>query len=134
MIGISGALIWSKTPVANFGEVQRVHLAKPTLLTSALVPLGSFQIFLGVRKATGSYRTYSSLIKLLPWFLRVQCRTCPCAKMQPRLLRLRSRTCPWAEHSDDDDDDYKYKDVHKVRVPLVPQLVNHLLCETTACT
>ena len=53
MIGISGSLIWSKTlielilltPVVNFDEVQRAQLAKSTLLTSSLVPLGSFQIF-----------------------------------------------------------------------------------------
>ena len=31
-------------PVVNFGEVQRVQLAKSTLLTSTMVPLGSFQI------------------------------------------------------------------------------------------
>ena len=31
--------------VVNFGEVGRVQLAKPTHLTSTLVPLGSFQKF-----------------------------------------------------------------------------------------
>ena len=36
---------WCLTPVANFGEVRRAQLAKSTLLTSSLVPLGSFQIF-----------------------------------------------------------------------------------------
>ena len=30
----------------NFGEIQRVKLAKSTLLTSSLVPLGSLQVFL----------------------------------------------------------------------------------------
>ena len=51
MIGISGSLIWSKimmelifNPMVNFGEVRRAQLAKSTLLTSSLVPLGSFQI------------------------------------------------------------------------------------------
>ena len=51
VIGISGSLIWSKTlmepiliPVVNFGEVRRAQLAKSTLLTSTLVPLGSFQV------------------------------------------------------------------------------------------
>ena len=51
VIGISGFLIWSETlmelifnSVVNFGEVQRAQLAKSTLLTSPLVPLGSFQI------------------------------------------------------------------------------------------
>ena len=52
VIGISGSLIWSKTlmelifnPVVNFGEVRRAQLAKSTLLTSSLVPLGSIHIF-----------------------------------------------------------------------------------------
>ena len=52
VIGISGSLIWSKTLMelvfnscVNFGEVRRAQLAKSTLLTSTLVPLGSFQIF-----------------------------------------------------------------------------------------
>ena len=34
-----------KNPVVNIGEVRRAQLAKSTLLTSSLVPLGSFQIF-----------------------------------------------------------------------------------------
>ena len=33
------------TPVVNFGEVRRVQLAKSTLLSSTLVPLGSFRSF-----------------------------------------------------------------------------------------
>ena len=33
------------TPLVNFGEVRRAQLAKSTLLTSSLVPVGSFQIF-----------------------------------------------------------------------------------------
>ena len=35
---------WYLTPVVNFGEVRRAQLAKSTLLTSSLVPLGSFRI------------------------------------------------------------------------------------------
>ena len=34
-----------KNPVVNFGEVRRAQLAKSTLFTSKLVPLGSFRIF-----------------------------------------------------------------------------------------
>ena len=30
----------------------------------------------GVQKATGSYNTYSSLVKVQPWFLSLQCKTC----------------------------------------------------------
>ena len=74
---------WYLTPVVNFVEVRRAQLAKSTLLTSSLVPLGSFQTFKslfrcqresGARKATGSYRTYSSLVKLQPTFLSLQRR------------------------------------------------------------
>ena len=36
---------WYLTTVVNFGEVWRAQLAKSILLTSLLVPLGSFQIF-----------------------------------------------------------------------------------------
>ena len=50
--GISGSLIWSKTLMelifnlmVNFDEVRSAQLAKSTLLTSMLVPLGPFQIF-----------------------------------------------------------------------------------------
>ena len=50
--------------MVNFGEVRRAELAKSTLLTSTLVPPRMFTDLLrsiqsGVRKATGSYRTYS---------------------------------------------------------------------------
>ena len=48
---VSGCLMWSKilmellfTPMVNFIEVRRAQLAKSTLLTSTLVPLGHFQI------------------------------------------------------------------------------------------
>ena len=51
VIGTSGSLIWSNTlmeliltSVVNFGEVRRAQLAKSTLLTSTLGPLGSLQI------------------------------------------------------------------------------------------
>ena len=68
-----------------FGVVRRAQLAKSTFLTSTLVPLGSFQIpeglftcerEIGVRRATESYCTYSSLVKLQLWFLRLQWKTC----------------------------------------------------------
>ena len=59
MIGISGSLSgqkpwcnWYLTPVVNFGELET-----------------------GVLKATGSYRTYSSPVKLQPWFLSLRWKT-----------------------------------------------------------
>ena len=85
---------WYLTPVVSFGEVWRAQLAKSTLLTSTLGPLGIVSDLLRyvemlkikwVQKAMGSYHTYLSLVKLQPWFLHLQWKT-----------------CPWAEHSDDD--------------------------------
>ena len=84
VIGISGSLIWSETlielifnPCGEFGEVRRAQLAKPTLHLHAGAPgifsdlLRSLQMLKkesGARKATRSYRTYSSLVKLQPEF------------------------------------------------------------------
>ena len=39
-------LILILTPVVNFGEFRRAQLAKSTLFTSTMGPLGSFQIIL----------------------------------------------------------------------------------------
>ena len=71
--------------MANFGEVHRAQLAKSTLLTSSLVPLGSFQIFLRsvqmlkrvrCRKQWEATAPIKSLVKLQPWFLSLQWKTC----------------------------------------------------------
>ena len=51
-----------------------------------------------MRKATWSYCTYSSLVKLQPRFLSLQWKTCLWAELQPWCLSVQSRTCPWAEH------------------------------------
>ena len=67
----------ARNPVVNFGEVRKTQLAKSTLLTSTLGSLESFQIFngqfrykreSGVRKATGSCRTYLFAVKERPAF------------------------------------------------------------------
>ena len=102
------------TPVVNFGEVRKAQLAKCTLLTSRWCPwdlIISFKVCsdakerVGKRKAAGSYRIYSSLVKLYPWFhssrwktyLRQNCslESCACSE----------GPAPWEEQSDDDDDD-----------------------------
>ena len=44
VIGISRSLIWLKTLMVNFGETWKAQLAKSTLLTSMMGPLGSFKI------------------------------------------------------------------------------------------
>ena len=82
--------------MVNLGGVLRAQLTKSTLLTSTLVPLGSFRSFnvcsdakeSGVRKATGSYRIYSIPSKpaaLVPEFV---VKDLPSEELQPRFLRL----------------------------------------------
>ena len=87
VIGIPRSLIWSKTltelifnpPLVNFGEVMRAQFAKFTLCTSTWCPWDLFRSFNvwsdGVQKVTGSNRTYSSVVKLQPWFLSLQWRS-----------------------------------------------------------
>ena len=47
----------------------------------------------GVRKATGSYRTYSSLVKMQPWFLTLMWNTCLLAELPLWCLGLQWKTC-----------------------------------------
>ena len=71
---------------ANFGEIQRAQLAKSTLLTSSLVPLGPLQIFFKVcseakeRVGCGNQREATapikSIVKMQPWFLSLRWKTC----------------------------------------------------------
>ena len=92
---------WYSTSVVNFCGVWRAQLAKSTLLTSMLCAPGIFSDLLKsvqmlkrewVRKETGSYRTYSSLVKLQPWFLSLWWDTCLWAELQPWFLSLRGRS------------------------------------------
>ena len=53
-----------------------------------------------VRKATGSYHTYTSLFKQQPWSLSLRWKTCLWAELQPWCLSLQWKTCPWSEHFD----------------------------------
>ena len=50
-----------------------------------------------IRKATGSYRTNSYLLKLQPWFLSLRLKSCLWAELQPWFLSLRLKSCLWAE-------------------------------------
>ena len=83
---------WYLTLVVNFGEVGRSQLPNPLSspphwctwdFSDLLRSVQMLKRESGVRKATGSYRTY--LI--------------PVVKLQPGFLRLQWRTCRWAEHS-----------------------------------
>ena len=64
MIAISGSLIWSKTLVELIfnpcGEVRKSHLATSTLLTSTLVPLGSFRFLRSVQMVKGEWGAESN--------------------------------------------------------------------------
>ena len=108
MIGISGTLICSKIlielyliAVVNFGEIRRAQLNKFTLLTSTLGPWVFSDIWRSIqmlkkeslmRKAAGSYRTYLSPVKLQPWFISLQWKTCLWTQPRPWFLRLQWKT------------------------------------------
>ena len=96
---------WYLTPVVNFGEVWRAQLVKFTLLTSMLVPLGSFKVCSDAKERVGgvesnrkhlSYSIPSKTAALVPEFV---VEDLPSAELQPRFLHVQWRTCPWAEHS-----------------------------------
>ena len=65
-----------------FGEVRRDQLAKPTLLISSLVPLGSFKGCSGAKERMGCGKQreatapIQSLVKLQPWILSLWWKTC----------------------------------------------------------
>ena len=53
-------------PVMNFGEVRTAQLAKSTLLTSSLVPLGSFQISSDSKERVGCGKQREATASILP--------------------------------------------------------------------
>ena len=57
-----------------------------------------------MRKATGSYRTYSVPGKTAALVPEFAVEDLPSAELQHRFLQR--RTCPWAEHSNDNGDDF----------------------------
>ena len=85
MIGSCGFVIWSKTLMELiFNLCSEFQLSLEAQLAT-LGPLGSFQIFKGlfrcsresgVQKATRRNCTYSSLVKLQPWFVSLQWKNC----------------------------------------------------------
>ena len=81
-------------PVVNFGEFRRAQLAKSTLLTSTLVPLGSFNVCSDAKERVGCGKqreataSIQSLVKLQPWFLSFEVEDLPSAELQAKFLRL----------------------------------------------
>ena len=57
-----------------------------------------------MQKAMVSYLTYSSLVKLQPWFLSLQWKTCLWAELQPWCLNCSERPGLGQNTHDDDDD------------------------------
>ena len=84
------------------GPVSQIH--SPHLLVGASGIFSDNLRFVYMVKrewgaeSNGSYRTYSSLVKLQPRFLSLQWKTCLWAELQPWCQSLQRRTCPWVEH------------------------------------
>ena len=120
VIGIFGSLIWSKilmelifnhcgefrwspeSPVSQI-HCSHLHAGAPGIFSDLLRSVHMLKR--EWREATGSYRTYQSLVKLQPRFLSLRWKTCLWAELQPWFLSLHWRTYPLAEYSHDDDDD-----------------------------
>ena len=87
---------WYLIPVVNFCEFRRAHLAKFTLLTPDCCPWDLFRsskVCLdakksGVRKATGSYRTYSNPGKSANLFPEFAVEDLPFSRTATLVLRL----------------------------------------------
>ena len=109
MTGISGSLIWSKTlmelifnPYGEFqlgpeGPVSQIHSlhlhdGTPGIFSDLLRSVQTLKTS-GVRKATGSYCIYSSLVKLQTWFLSLRLKTCLWAELQSWCLSFQWNTC-----------------------------------------
>ena len=89
MIGINESLIWSSTmmemifntcgefrwsPEDPVSQIQSPHLhaGVPGIFLDILSSIQMLKSESGVRKATGSYRIYPSLVTLQPWFLSLR--------------------------------------------------------------
>ena len=83
--------------MVNFGEIRRTRLAKSTLLTSTLVPLGSFsdilrsvQMLRGERGAESNGKLPHLFIpgKTAAFVPDLAVEDLPLGELQPRFLRL----------------------------------------------
>ena len=88
-LSLSLSLSLSFNPCGEFrwspeGPVSQIH--SRSLQAGAPGIFSDLSRFL--RKATRSYRTYSSLVKLQPWFLSLRWKTCLWAELRPWCLNL----------------------------------------------
>ena len=120
VIGISGSLIRSKTlmelifnPCGEFRwsperplnkiHSPHFHVDVPGIFSDLLrsVQILKRERERGVRKATGSYRTYSIPIKTAVSVPEFEVEDLPSAELQPKFLSLQWRICSLAGHSGD---------------------------------
>ena len=64
-VGVKGD--WDFRILVNFGEVRRDQLAKSTLLTSMLVPLGSFKVCSDAEQRVGFRKQWEATTPIYPW-------------------------------------------------------------------
>ena len=57
---------WYLTPVVNFGEVRRAQVAKSILLTSILVPLGSFKVCSDAKERVACRKQWEATAPIYP--------------------------------------------------------------------
>ena len=79
--------------LVNFGEIRGTQLAKSTILTSKLRPLGSFQICSDAKERVGCGKQREATVDIYPyrksaqpWFLSLQWKTCLWTELQPWFL------------------------------------------------
>ena len=100
---------WCLTPVVNFGEVRRAQLGQihsphlyvgtPGIFSDLLRSVQMLKRESGVRKATGSYCTYSIPSKTAALVPEFAVEDLPSAELQPRFLRLQWRNLKIQQNS-----------------------------------
>ena len=87
-----GEFRWSREVPVSQIHAPHLHAGAPGIFSD----LFKFVQMLKREWIAESYRTYSSLVKLQPWFLSLRWKTCLCAEC---FLSLPWKTCLWAEHT-----------------------------------
>ena len=88
--------LWSSEGPVSQSHFPHLHVGAPGIFKVCSDAKES-----GVRKVTGSYRTYSIYGKTAV-LVSEFAEDLPSVELQPKFRRLQWRTCPWAEHSVDD--------------------------------
>ena len=76
LIFTCGEFLWiPEDPVSQIHS-PHPHVGAPGIFSDLIRYVHMLKRERDVREAMGSYRTYSSLIKLQSWFLSLRCKTC----------------------------------------------------------